>query len=206
MDKSSLVLVLVSLVLFHTSASFAKENNKHPYVKVIDANNYNLDENGEEEAASVEQHAEANEEIGLGDAGGGGEDYREHSLSLVSSSKLVAPYAEQPVEYRRVCVYPNWSILRDSNLAKIYPEDIDPNLCTHIHYAYANIDVRTLQLSPSQYQDFNSGDHGAVCDFYLITIIILFKYWSWYTFFLHFFTPINEIKTKMKIAFLRKFT
>lgn len=182
MDKTSLVLVLVSLVMFHTSASFAKGNNKHPYVKVIDTNNYNLDENGEEETASVEQHAEANEEIGLGDpGGGGGEDYREHSLSLVSSSKLVAPYAEQPVEYRRVCVYPNWSILRDSNLAKIYPEDIDPNLCTHIHYAYANIDVRTLQLSPSQYQDFNSGDHGAVCDFYLTkyllsTIIILFKY------------------------------
>lgn len=78
------------------------------------------------------------------------------------SSKLVAPYAEQTPEYKRVCVYPNWSILRESNMAKIYPEDIDPNLCTHIHYAYANIDVRTLQLSPSQYQDFNSGEHGAV--------------------------------------------
>ena len=47
-------------------------------------------------------------------------------------------------------------------MARIFPEDIDPFLCTHIHYAYANIDVRTFQLSPSQYQDFNSGDHGAV--------------------------------------------
>lgn len=75
---------------------------------------------------------------------------------------LIPPYVEVPIDHRRVCIYPNWSILRDSNVAKIYPEDIPADLCTHIHYAYANIDVRTLQLSPSQYQDFNNGDHGAV--------------------------------------------
>lgn len=91
------------------------------------------------------------------------QQHQQQGMSLLMGSKLVAPYADQTPEYRRVCVYPNWSILRESNMAKIYPEDIDPNLCTHIHYAYANIDVRTLQLSPSQYQDFNSGDHGAVC-------------------------------------------
>lgn len=78
-------------------------------------------------------------------------------------NQLVPPYVLQEPEYKRVCIYPNWSILRDSNMAKIFPEDIPPDLCTHIHYAYANIDVRTLQLVPSQFQDINSGDHGGVC-------------------------------------------
>jgi hypothetical protein len=54
------------------------------------------------------------------------------SESIKKSNQLVPPYAEVPLDFRRVCIYPNWSILRDSNMAKIYPEDIDPFLCTHI--------------------------------------------------------------------------
>ena len=78
------------------------------------------------------------------------------------SSRPLSPYSETPApdEYKRVCVFPNWSILRDSVMARIYPEDIDPFLCTHIHYAYANIDIRNFQLTPSQYEDFKSGIHG----------------------------------------------
>lgn len=122
-----------------------------PYVKVIDVNDIN---------DAMDYNAMA--------TGGSSIDYPEARVSLVSSAnsqsnQLVPPYIEVPPEYRRVCIYPNWSIMRESHLAKIYPEDIDANLCTHIHYAYANIDVKTLQLSPSQYQDFNSGEHGAVC-------------------------------------------
>lgn len=83
-------------------------------------------------------------------------------------SHLVPPYVLQEPDYKRVCIYPNWSILRDSNMAKIFPEDIPPDLCTHIHFAYANIDVRTLQLVPSQFQDINSGDHGGVSCFTVI--------------------------------------
>lgn len=65
--------------------------------------------------------------------------------------------------YKRVCVYPNWSVLRPIAIAKMFPENIDPNICTHIHYAYANINVRTLELVPSLKQDVLDGDHGAVC-------------------------------------------
>jgi GH18 family chitinase len=64
--------------------------------------------------------------------------------------------------YKRVCIYPNWSALRDSERAKLLPEMIDPFICTHIHFAFANIDVRTLQLIPSQNEDSNYGVHGAV--------------------------------------------
>lgn len=93
------------------------------------------------------------------------ENYDDNPDSANASPKknqLVPPYVLQQPEYKRVCIYPNWSILRDSNMAKIFPEDIPADLCTHIHYAYANIDVKTLELVPSQFQDINSGDHGGV--------------------------------------------
>ena len=68
--------------------------------------------------------------------------------------------------YKRVCVYPNWSVLRPSKLARMFPEDINPKLCTHIHYAYANINVRTLDLMPSLRQDVLNGEHGDVNKLY----------------------------------------
>ena len=60
---------------------------------------------------------------------------------------LQPPYADNADKtYKRVCVYPNWSILRESAVSRILPEDIDPNLCTHIHYAFAKINPETLEL------------------------------------------------------------
>jgi GH18 family chitinase len=64
--------------------------------------------------------------------------------------------------YKRVCVYPNWTVLRPKKIAKLFPDEIDPYMCTHIHYAYANINVRTLELVPSLKQDTLNGSHGAV--------------------------------------------
>ena len=66
------------------------------------------------------------------------------------------------IGYKRVCVYPNWAALRDSESARLLPENIDPFICTHIHFAYANIDMRSLQLIPSQKEDVSSGLHGEV--------------------------------------------
>jgi hypothetical protein len=74
------------------------------------------------------------------------------------------------ISYKRICVYPNWSVLRESVLARIYPEDIDPFLCTHIHYAYANIDIRTFELMPSQYEDNHNGSFGLVILFRQLTL------------------------------------
>ena len=75
---------------------------------------------------------------------------------------LHPPYGNTDLDFKRICIFPNWSVLRESAIGRILPEDIDPYLCTHIHYAYANIDVKNLQLTPSQFQDYNHGDHGAV--------------------------------------------
>ena len=39
---------------------------------------------------------------------------------------------------RRVCYHTNWSQYRNRP-AKFYPENIDPNLCTHIIYSFAKL-------------------------------------------------------------------
>ena len=113
-----------------------------------------------EEVSSFENDADYSQSIDVPN----GPIKTEWRSVATKANQLVPPYAEIEPEYKRVCIYPNWSILRESEMAKIYPEDLDANLCTHIHYAYANIDVRTFQLTPSQYQDFNKGEHGAVSE------------------------------------------
>ena len=41
-------------------------------------------------------------------------------------------------QHVRVCYYTNWSQYRDAPM-NYFPEDIDPSLCTHIIYAFAQI-------------------------------------------------------------------
>lgn len=37
----------------------------------------------------------------------------------------------------------------------LYPDNIDPSLCTHIHYAFAKVDPITLSLVPTEEHDMN---------------------------------------------------
>ncbi|XP_061191573.1 uncharacterized protein LOC133199721 [Saccostrea echinata] len=41
-------------------------------------------------------------------------------------------------EYKLVCYYTNWSQYR-TGIGKFFPQDIDPNLCTHIIYAFGKL-------------------------------------------------------------------
>ncbi|CAF3879821.1 unnamed protein product [Rotaria sordida] len=49
------------------------------------------------------------------------------------------------VKYSRVCYFTNWGVHRSMKEARLRPEDIPADLCTHIFYAFANVGGLTLQ-------------------------------------------------------------
>jgi chitinase len=49
-----------------------------------------------------------------------------------------------------VCYYTNWAQYRNG-LGRFYPENIDPNLCTHINYAFAQL--RDGVIVPYEWND-----------------------------------------------------
>jgi hypothetical protein len=55
---------------------------------------------------------------------------------------------------RRICYFANWAPYREIS-PPLYPDNIDPSLCTHIHYAFAKIDPATLALVPTEDHDMN---------------------------------------------------
>lgn len=53
----------------------------------------------------------------------------------MSSDRIVSTPPGGKGQYKLVCYYTNWSQYRPKN-AKFLPEDLEPNLCTHIIYAF----------------------------------------------------------------------
>ena len=60
---------------------------------------------------------------------------------------------EKPLQ-RRICYFANWAPYRQLE-PPLYPDKIDPDICTHIHYAFAKIDPKTLDLVPTEEHDMN---------------------------------------------------
>ena len=52
--------------------------------------------------------------------------------------------------YRKVCYYTNWAQYRPSR-GKYLPENVDPNLCTHVIYAFAKL--LNMKLAPFEWND-----------------------------------------------------
>lgn len=62
-------------------------------------------------------------------------------------------------ENRVVCYYTNWSVYR-SGTAKFKPENINPNLCTHLIYAFSRLTKDNTSLKPfDEYQDIVQGGY-----------------------------------------------
>jgi len=61
-------------------------------------------------------------------------------------------------EMRLVCYYANWSVYRVPNIPILYPDSIDPSLCTHIHVAFALINPITLKIEASEKHDTHHTD------------------------------------------------
>ncbi|UJR33016.1 hypothetical protein I4U23_020476 [Adineta vaga] len=59
---------------------------------------------------------------------------------------------------RIVCYYANWSFYRLPNTPILYPDHIEPSLCTHIHVAFALINPKTLKIEPSEKHDTHFTD------------------------------------------------
>lgn len=59
-------------------------------------------------------------------------------LLLVSPGVLAA-------RYNRICYFTNWGAHRSMKDARVYPEDVPPDLCTHILYAFATLNGQSLQ-------------------------------------------------------------
>jgi chitinase len=56
------------------------------------------------------------------------------------------------LQYKKVCYFTNWSQYR-TGPANFQPEHIDPFLCTHIVYAFAYINNKTLSITEIEPND-----------------------------------------------------
>ena len=55
--------------------------------------------------------------------------------------------------FKQVCYFAGWSLKRKSEEARTTIDNIDPKLCTHLIYAFANINVLNLTISPAEWDD-----------------------------------------------------
>src|ERR1700728_4784778 len=66
-------------------------------------------------------------------------------ILLLVSAILVATVAQlASSELRVICYWPNWNTGKHGDF-KHTPEDIDPTLCTHIHYSFMLLDEQNLK-------------------------------------------------------------
>ncbi|CAF1633675.1 unnamed protein product [Didymodactylos carnosus] len=80
------------------------------------------------------------------------------------------------LEMRVVCYYANWSLYREA-MPILYPDQIDPTLCTHIHYAFADIDPLTLNIIPTELHDVQWTDRHSMASV-LLYLYYNFKDWE----------------------------
>ncbi len=63
------------------------------------------------------------------------------------------------------CYFTNWSQHRQS-YGHFIPSNIDPSLCTHVYYAFANIDTKIRSPSPFEINDIKSSSSSSSMGMY----------------------------------------
>ena len=68
-------------------------------------------------------------------------------------------------DFKVVCYFTNWAWYRPG-IGKYKPEDIDPNICTHIVYGFAVLDGSTGLMKPhDSWADIDNDFYGKVTEF-----------------------------------------
>lgn len=75
-------------------------------------------------------------------------------LRNVELSTTTEPIPEEPEGPKMVCYFPAWSFFRGGR-GHYTPEDIDPQLCTHVIYAWASLDNDSLHIASANYNADN---------------------------------------------------
>jgi len=74
------------------------------------------------------------------------------TVTTLATTKSTQPNNNVPVDrYRKVCYYTNWAQYRRTPEGKYFPENLDPNLCTHVIYAFSNL--ANGKLKPFEWND-----------------------------------------------------
>ena len=61
-----------------------------------------------------------------------------------------------------ICYFSNWANYRSGD-GHFVPENLDASLCSHVFYAYANLDARSFEMVPSSKRiDIDSGYYNRV--------------------------------------------
>ncbi|KAL3269272.1 hypothetical protein HHI36_008350 [Cryptolaemus montrouzieri] len=87
--------------------------------------------------------------------------YPDWKPTLPSTSTTESPHVEEPLEpqsgyFKIVCYFTNWAWYRQGT-GKYLPEDIDPNLCTHVIYGFAVLDYENLIIKAhDSWADFDN--------------------------------------------------
>lgn len=78
-----------------------------------------------------------------------------HMTWSISATVMIMWYLQGYTEcYRIVCYYESWSQYpTNSKNVALWPEDIDPHMCTHINYAFAAVDNVTHRIRPIEWND-----------------------------------------------------
>ena len=60
------------------------------------------------------------------------------------------------------CYFTNWAQHRQG-LGRFLPSHIDPSLCTHLYYAFANIDMTNRSPNPFEINDVKPSPSTCTC-------------------------------------------